>query len=87
MTRTLKTLCSTILEEESAPKVGGAAVGSGGWRQGRERRFWEVELPAFIERCLSSSITDEEALPPIHELFLVSTELDANGARAHSTPL
>lgn len=70
----VKSLAPTILEEESGPGGGASNAGGGawGWRQRTDKRFWEVDLPAFIERCLSSSITDDEALSPIHELFLVS---------------
>lgn len=79
VTRNLKTLLPAILEEDNGTL--GSTVGAGGssgwvgWKQGPDNRFWEVELPASIERCLSSSITNDQALPPIHELLLVSLTL------------
>lgn len=67
VTRNLKSLLRSFVQEDG--DAGGGGMGGG---QRLESRFWEVELPAFIERCLSSTIVDVEALPPIHELFMVS---------------
>lgn len=58
----------------------GEGGGGGQWqRQGRgwgwESRFWEVELPSFIERCLSSSIVNSKAIPFINNLFKVKRVL------------
>lgn len=52
---------------------GGPGDGYGAGRQGQgpEIRLWEIDLPVFIERCLSSSISDPQALPRIDELFKV----------------
>lgn len=67
VTQTLKNFLPGVAEQ------GQGGVGSGGrGGQGPESRFWEAELPAFIERCLSSSITYPQALPAINELFMVS---------------
>lgn len=49
----------------------GDGYGGGGAGQAPETRLWEMDLPAFIERCLSSSFNDPQALPRIDELFKV----------------
>lgn len=54
--------------EGGAPGEGYGGAGQG---QGVEARLWEMDLPAFIERCLSSSINDLQALPFINDLFKV----------------
>lgn len=68
--RRVKRLLPGVLQEGGA---GGSGDGYGGGRQGQrpETRLWEMDLPAFIERCLSSSISDPQALPRINELFKV----------------
>lgn len=48
------------------------AGGGGGSGKASENRFWEADLPAFIERSMSSAITDPQALPEINDLFMVS---------------
>lgn len=50
----------------------GGAGGGGESGNASENRFWEAELPAFIERSMSSSITDPQALPEINDLFMVT---------------
>lgn len=49
----------------------GYGGGGGQGQHGPEARLWEIDLPAFIERCLSSSINDLQALPFINDLFKV----------------
>lgn len=72
VTRNVKALAHGIVVEEK----GGASDGFGGGGQGqgqeRDARFWEIDLPGFMERCLSSSINDLDALPFINNLFMVS---------------
>lgn len=66
----VKELLSGVLREGEA---GGPGDGYGGGVQGQgpETRLWEMDLPAFIERCLTSSISDPQALPVINDLFKV----------------
>ncbi|CAM9914738.1 unnamed protein product, partial [Laminaria digitata] len=43
--------------------------------------FWEVELPSFIERCLSSSIVNPKSIPFINNLFKLVLEIIAERLR------
>ena len=88
-------------EQGGGAGAGGAddddnAVGAGGggaqWRrQGRgwgwESRFWEVELPSFIERCLSSSIVNPKSIPFINNLFKVSEPFRARARVRRPSPV
>lgn len=60
-----------MLREGEGSSGDGYGGGGGQGQQGPEARLWEVDLPAFIERCLSSSINDLQALPFINDLFKV----------------
>lgn len=68
--------------DEGPGGSGGGGGGGGGQGQGQgqggEARFWEVGLPAFIERCLSCSINDIQALPYINRLFMVRISKQAS---------
>lgn len=72
LTRDVKNIVPRIVQDGGDGGSGGAGGGGG---QASESRFWEAEIPAFIERCMSSSITDPQALPAINDLFMVSREL------------
>lgn len=67
LTRGIKNIVPRIVRDG-----GGAGAGGGRGGQGLESRFWEAEIPAFIERGMSSSITDPQALAAINDLFMVS---------------
>lgn len=70
MIQRVKELLPGVLREG---ETGGPGDGYGGGVQGQgpETRLWEMDLPAFIERCLTSSISDPQALPVINDLFKV----------------
>lgn len=74
MIHRVKELLPGVLREGEA---GGPGDGYGGGVQGQgpETRLWEMDLPAFIERCLTSSISDPQALPVINDLFKVRQHL------------
>lgn len=99
VTHKVKSLLPGFLrEEEGAGGGGGGAVdevsgsgGGGGQGQGQghggEARFWEVDLPAFIERCLSCSINDVQALPYINRLFMVRASKKRLTKKTHTHTL
>ena len=70
MTQRVKDLLPGVLREGEGGGPGDG-YGGGGQGQGPESRLWEMDLPAFLERCLSSSISDPQALPFINGLFQV----------------
>ncbi len=70
ITQRVKDLLPGVLREGEGGAPGDG-YGGGGQGQGPESRFWEMDLPAFLERCLSSSISDPQALPFINGLFQV----------------
>eukprot|EP00752_Nemacystus_decipiens_P004045 g3704.t1 len=75
MINRVKELLPGVLREG---ETGGPGDGyGGGVRQGPETRLWEMDLPAFIERCLTSSISDPQALPAINDLFKLMLEIIA----------
>eukprot|EP00903_Cladosiphon_okamuranus_P019913 g18301.t2 len=76
MIRRVKDLLPRVLREGEA---GGPGDGYGGGVQGQgpETRLWEMDLPAFIERCLMSAISDPQALPVINDLFKLMLEIIA----------
>ncbi|CAM9482017.1 unnamed protein product [Scytosiphon promiscuus] len=72
----VKGLLPSVLREGEGG-VPGEGYGGAGQGQGVEARLWEMDLPAFIERCLSSSVNDLEALPCINDLFKLVLEVIA----------
>ncbi|CAM9701683.1 unnamed protein product, partial [Hapterophycus canaliculatus] len=72
----IKSILPSILRDGEGG-VPGEGYGGAGQGQGVEARLWEMDLPAFIERCLSSSINDLQALPFINDLFKLVLEIIA----------
>ncbi|CBJ30122.1 conserved unknown protein [Ectocarpus siliculosus] len=75
--RRVKGLLPEVLREGEVGSGDGYGGGGGQGQHGPEARLWEMDLPAFIERCLSSSINDLQALPFINDLFKLVLEIIA----------